>query len=203
MTRLNSFCSFLCGLYFFSAFVVISQVATAAGVAGDEQMREVMLQNFVNTIEHNIALNEQNLQNNAPVLSSFHSVSPPTIPIADYTRRIVSYSNCSIAAIILALEYIARFVNGHPEFTLSRTSAHRLVLTAFRLSTKFADDFHLNNATFGQIGGVSPDEMNRLELELLGAINFDLGLLPHDASNHEAINPNCEEGDRCLPQNDL
>lgn len=42
------------------------------------------------------------------------------------------------------------------------------------LAIKFNDDLHLNNEDYAKIGGLSVDELNVLELEMLGTIEFDL-----------------------------
>ena len=42
------------------------------------------------------------------------------------------------------------------------------------LAVKFQDDLHLNNEDFAKVGGVSLDELNVLELEMLGVLQFDL-----------------------------
>ena len=42
------------------------------------------------------------------------------------------------------------------------------------LAIKFNDDLHLNNEDYAKIGGLSVDELNVLELEMLGTIQFDL-----------------------------
>ena len=44
------------------------------------------------------------------------------------------------------------------------------------LAIKFHDDLHLNNEDFAKVGGISPDELNVLELEMLGVLQFDLAV---------------------------
>ena len=42
------------------------------------------------------------------------------------------------------------------------------------LAVKFHDDLHLNNEDFAKVGGVAVEELNILELEMLGILQFDL-----------------------------
>ena len=42
------------------------------------------------------------------------------------------------------------------------------------MAVKFHDDLHLSNEDFAKVGGLSNDELNVLELEMLGVLEFDL-----------------------------
>ena len=46
------------------------------------------------------------------------------------------------------------------------------------LAAKFFDDLFYNNAFYAKLGGVSPGEMNALELELLHLLDFALFIKP-------------------------
>ena len=50
----------------------------------------------------------------------------------------------------------------------------RLFSVGMLLAIKFHDDLHLSNEDFAKVGGVSLDELNILELEMLGTLEFDL-----------------------------
>ena len=56
----------------------------------------------------------------------------------------------------------------------SPLTAHRIVLTAFVTAVKFNDDTFYSNAFYANVGGVSTVEMNALEVEFLGRLDFRL-----------------------------
>jgi len=48
------------------------------------------------------------------------------------------------------------------------------VITAVMVAAKFLDDFRLANKDFAKIGGVTTQELNLLEIDLLKTLDFNL-----------------------------
>eukprot|EP00958_Prasinococcus_capsulatus_P026445 scaffold4806_cov363-Prasinococcus_capsulatus_cf.AAC.4 len=69
-----------------------------------------------------------------------------------------------------------RLSQRQPDLLITSLSCHRLVITSILVATKWLDDAYYNNAYYGQIGGVTTKELNRMELEFLLRINFDLNV---------------------------
>ena len=128
---------------------------------------------------------------------------PPTIELRDYLHRVLKYACCSGECFILALIYIDRLIATNPSFIVNSLNIHRLLITAVMLAAKFFDDQYFNNVCiivdligelisklliikfsliyicisqeyFAKIGGISTDECDALELDLLFMINFTL-----------------------------
>lgn len=75
---------------------------------------------------------------------------------------------------MLALVYIDRIIKTNYSFAVSSLNVHRLLIVSVMLAAKFFDDQYYNNAYYAQIGGVSCEEINSLEVEFLFMINFSL-----------------------------
>jgi hypothetical protein len=119
-------------------------------------------------------------------LTYFHSADIPKISIYDYISRIVNYANMSTESVVQALGVIYYLyinnIKGRSSFTVVKHTVHRLILTALVVSAKVFDDLHINNERFAHLGGISLKELNRLEIEYLILINFELRM---DVSTYE------------------
>ncbi|KAH7365987.1 hypothetical protein KP509_18G057900 [Ceratopteris richardii] len=105
----------------------------------------------------------------------FHGRSAPPISIEEYVERIFKYANCSPSCFVVAYAYLDRIIH-QPAGGIPITSlnVHRLLITSVMVAAKFLDDSFYNNAYYGKVGGVSTQEINRLELEFLFGIGFRL-----------------------------
>ena len=90
-----------------------------------------------------------------------------------FTARILKYSNCSVECLVHSLIYIDRLIQGG-EVSVNSLSIHRIILTSVTLAIKYFDDVFYLNSFYSQIGGISVDDLNSLELEFLKDINFSL-----------------------------
>lgn len=106
--------------------------------------------------------------------SPFNSQTAPTIPLADFLRRLHRYTQFSAECLVIAIIYIDRYNMGQPLFSLSPLNVHKLLLTALLVSTKFQDDFYYDNKAFEFAGGVNATHLHQLELELFGALDYTL-----------------------------
>ena len=108
------------------------------------------------------------------MVSPFHGVKPPAIGIDKYVDRMFKYSGCSASVCVYSLVYLERFLASRPGFPVNSYDVHRLLISCVMVAAKFLDDIYYNNAYYGKIGGVPTAEMNKLELEVLFELRFNL-----------------------------
>jgi hypothetical protein len=114
----------------------------------------------------------------------FDGVKPPPIALADYIERIYTYVPCSAECYVLALVYIDRILQRHPEFQVTPLNVHRLFITAIVVATKFQDDKYFSNAYYSRVGGVHVKELNMLEVRFLKLVGFNLCVNPDEYENY-------------------
>lgn len=118
-----------------------------------------------------------------PSFADFHAARPPAIPIASYLERIHRYAHCSPVCFVAAFAFLdraARRGSRAGTLPLTRHNVHRLLMTAIMVAAKFLDDAFYNNAYYARVGGISTEEINRLELRLLALLDFRLHVLPEE-----------------------
>nr|CAD1823231.1 unnamed protein product [Ananas comosus var. bracteatus] len=98
----------------------------------------------------------------------------------EYVERIGRYAGAvmSPSCFVVAFVLLDRAAHRRPAHPVGSRTVHRLLLTSLLLASKLLDDAHHNNAFFARVGGVSNAELNRLELELLFLLNFELTVTP-------------------------
>lgn len=94
----------------------------------------------------------------------FSSKVLPTISIRDYVARLLAYGQSPAGMELLAARVL---MERSGAAVACRTSQHRLLLTAFMVACKVHQDTPLSNSAMALVGGVSPQELCRLEAELL------------------------------------
>lgn len=102
-----------------------------------------------------------------------------------YMARLVQYANCSTAAFVSMLIYIDRLQSNCPELLLSEMNCHRIIMGALVLAIKYLDDEVFSNSHYARVGGVTPQEMNQLEITLLELLNWNLHVSPEDYAVYE------------------
>ncbi|PIA58509.1 hypothetical protein AQUCO_00500447v1 [Aquilegia coerulea] len=107
-------------------------------------------------------------------LKVFDGVRAPSISIRKYLERIYKYTNCSPSCFVVGYVYIDRLVHKYPDSLVVSLNVHRLLVTSVMVAAKVLDDVHYNNAFYARVGGVSNNELNRLELELLFLLDFSV-----------------------------
>ncbi|KAB2018730.1 hypothetical protein ES319_D08G249300v1 [Gossypium barbadense] len=97
------------------------------------------------------------------VITIFHGSRAPSLNLRQYVERIFKYCKCSNSCFVVAVIYIDRFLQRIDAY-LTSLSVHRLLITSVMVAAKFMDDQHYNNAYYAKVGGISREEMNRLEM---------------------------------------
>ncbi|KAA3468679.1 cyclin-P3-1 [Gossypium australe] len=109
------------------------------------------------------------------VITIFHGSRAPSLNLRQYVERIFKYCKCSNSCFVVAVIYIDRFLQRIGAY-LTSLSVHRLLITSVMVAAKFMDDQHYNNAYYAKVGGISREEMNRLEMRFLFDLDFRLNV---------------------------
>ncbi|KAL6651444.1 hypothetical protein ACP70R_010369 [Stipagrostis hirtigluma subsp. patula] len=100
----------------------------------------------------------------------------PRIGVAEYLERVHRYAALEPECYVVAYAYVDRAAHRRPAAAVASRNVHRLLLACLLVASKVLDDFHHSNAFFARVGGVSNAEMNRLELELLDVLDFEVAV---------------------------
>lgn len=110
-------------------------------------------------------------------LTTFHSIRMPLLNIGAYFTHIVEAMRCSESTMIAAMLHISSLYNKRDTpsgIHLNSLTIHRLLLTTLLVTSKFCDDDHFSNSIFAKLGGVPLTELNKMEIDFLALINFNL-----------------------------
>mmetsp|Transcript_18472 Transcript_18472/g.41788 ORF Transcript_18472/g.41788 Transcript_18472/m.41788 type:complete len:284 (+) Transcript_18472:1-852(+) len=113
-------------------------------------------------------------------VTRFHAIRAPQLSVHDYLTRVATYFHCSNECFVLALVYIDRILQLHPEFTICSLNIHRLLVTSVMLAAKFFDDVYYSNAYYAKVGGVRVQELNVLEALFLHLLGWRVHVLPQE-----------------------
>jgi hypothetical protein len=104
----------------------------------------------------------------------FESKYRACMTVEAYLTRIEHFSGCSPECFLIAPVLIGRLEASYGRAVVRSATIHRLLLTAVMLAAKTQDDEFLNNRCFAQIGGVSLEDLNTLELEFIVQLRHNL-----------------------------
>ncbi|KAH9257945.1 hypothetical protein BASA81_003964 [Batrachochytrium salamandrivorans] len=128
------------------------------------------------------------LSPNTPGLGAqFEGQNLPSISLQDYAERLIRYvdswagegqspRSTGVSCALVGLIYLGRL---NP-INLNFRTVHRLFLTAMLCAVKFTEDFRITNRFWAKVGGIDLDEMNRLEIEFLRLIQWNLRVSEHE-----------------------
>eukprot|EP00928_Gymnodinium_smaydae_P054402 TRINITY_DN3817_c0_g2_i3.p1 TRINITY_DN3817_c0_g2~~TRINITY_DN3817_c0_g2_i3.p1 ORF type:complete len:871 (+),score=123.32 TRINITY_DN3817_c0_g2_i3:39-2615(+) len=117
----------------------------------------------------------------------FHSQAKPPGTFLDYMKRLYQYFQCTDECFIIALAYIDRIGRASPELMVSTFSFHRLMLTSLMLAVKYHDDVYYSNRYYAKVGGVTLQEMNRLEAAFLTRLSFSMHITADHYNRYQAL----------------
>ncbi|GJN01666.1 hypothetical protein PR202_ga18947 [Eleusine coracana subsp. coracana] len=112
------------------------------------------------------------------------------IGVAEYMERVHRYAALDPECYVVAYAYVDRAAHRRPANAVASSgNVHRLLLACLLVASKVLDDFamvfnsdyplscsHHSNAFFARVGGVTNAEMNKLELELLLLLDFEVAV---------------------------
>lgn len=111
--------------------------------------------------------------NTIKILKPFISKKIPQISIEDFMKRLLKYSKMESSTLILILIYIDR-VCFFGKFQLNYYNIHKLILASMVVSIKYNEDDYFSNKFYAKVGGVTKEELDKLEYEFLSLIDFSL-----------------------------
>lgn len=113
------------------------------------------------------------LDDDYKVVLGFHAPVAPQMTIYKYIHRICQHTETSDESFIIALVYIDRIINLTPKFQLNYHTVHRILLVTLLVASKFHDDLYNSNEWFARVGGVTLEEINRLEILFINRLEFN------------------------------
>jgi len=113
-------------------------------------------------------------------MNPFMAFQKPAIGVLLYSKRLQQFMSCSPACFVVALLYIDRVIERASHIVINSLTIHRLLLTSLVCACKYWDDAFYMNSFYAKVGGVTTAELNKLELDFLFALDFDLHVKAHD-----------------------
>ncbi|KAI9832693.1 MAG: hypothetical protein M1819_004279 [Sarea resinae] len=108
------------------------------------------------------------------LVRKFYSKNPPPIPLRDYLLRLHRYCPMSTAVYLATSLYIHRLAVEEKVLPVTSRNVHRLMLGSLRVSMKALEDLSYPHQRFARVGGVSENELGRLEVTFCFLTNFTL-----------------------------
>lgn len=96
----------------------------------------------------------------------FYSEEREPHGLSFYVDRLIRHSNCSTSVYIIMFEYVKR-IQKECKLFITSMNFHRIVLTCLLLAAKFVEDEVFSNDFYSNIGGISVEQLNDLEVEML------------------------------------
>jgi len=116
---------------------------------------------------------------------AFTGSSIPKISLDNYLLRMCGYLNklqpqfvdgvsLGYRALVISMIFLDRMYTKHKNFELTEANVHRLTMTTVLLATKLTEDVAVPNSWWCQVGGVSLQELNKLEGQLCSLLEWNL-----------------------------
>lgn len=147
----------------------------------DEPLLRVIAFTIQQTARQNSLLTGPDL-----VLTRFHTLNPPKIPLLKYLVHVREKTQCERSCFIVALILLDRLATERSSLVITPNTMHKLFLCAVLISSKFNTDMHISNSTWATVGGVRLEELNVLELEFLFLLGFSLVVKKEEYEKYEA-----------------
>lgn len=136
-----------------------------------------MIKNLISlnnkNVPDSISKSQSNPKDKNPLLTRYHSRTPPNISVVNYLTRLTKFNNLSNANLLTTIYYIDLLsYNYQPFFTLNSWTVHRFLLVATMISQKSMEDYFFTNEHYAKVGGVAIPELNYLEIDFLTRVNW-------------------------------
>jgi len=113
-----------------------------------------------------------NVQHSA-ITRKFYSKQPPPISLEDYLMRIHKFCPMSTTVYLATSFYIHKLAVDECAIPVTRRNSHRLLLAGLRVAMKALEDLSYSHSRFARVGGVSENELSRLEISFCFLTNFE------------------------------
>jgi hypothetical protein len=94
----------------------------------------------------------------------------------DFIKRIMKYGACSKCCVVVGLMYLDKLKRSDSSVRLTSFNFQRLLLVSIMTAAKFFEDEYYSNRHWAEIGGLTVQELNSLELEFLFRMAFNLNV---------------------------
>ena len=147
----------------------------------DAQKQDQLVEVISCVLDCTVARNDSNGRKSD--LVAFEGSHAP-IAASAYVRRINRYGGCSPCCFAVGLMYLERLKRRNHSVCLNSCNFQRLYLVAVMIAAKFLDDFYYSNKHWAEVGGISLQELNCLELEFLFRMGFGLNITREDYESY-------------------
>jgi len=103
----------------------------------------------------------------------FYSKLIPSLSLEKFLIRIIKYTEADSNVLIAAYLYILKLIETE-NFILSVNNIYRLLLGSVVLAEKVLTDLTNKNSYYCEIGGISLQELNNIELSLFERLNYKI-----------------------------
>lgn len=110
----------------------------------------------------------------------FFLKAAPPFSITDYLLRIHKFAPHSPGVYLAAASYIHQLCIVTRIVPATRRTVHRLALAAIRIASKTLEDNQCTQERISRLGGISMDELEKLEISFCSLLRFELFLRPED-----------------------
>ena len=128
-------------------------------------------------------LQHEIITNSCNTLEAFNAKQVPYISIRDYITRFNDYLHLDTSTYIVAYILIERLLNRNPRSRITALNVHRLVVTAITITEKNINDWYWRNMDYAMVGAITNEELNKLEVEFLKMIDYDMKVKENDYIN--------------------
>ena len=142
-------------------------------------------------------INHNDRFSNSQIIPHFHAKTIPSVSVESYLNRIVKFAPCDPECLLAIIIYLQKLAGKYglkslkvyddTNLVVNSFNIHRLIITSFTIAVKFLSDTFYTNSHFAKVGGIHVQELNRLELELLLLLDFNLIISPLDMETIELI----------------
>ena len=102
----------------------------------------------------------------------FTLMTPPTISLLDYIRRILYFVKLDISTVIIAMIYIDRICK--EKVFLNEFNIHRILIISIYIAYTYNEDVIFDNNYLSLVSGMNKNEILALEEDFLDLIDFNL-----------------------------
>lgn len=116
----------------------------------------------------------------------FESRRSTRCSLQEFLTRIFSFSSTvSNACYVVMLLFLERAMLRHPALFLHSGNANRIIFGSFICASKVVEDFYTSNVEFAELGGLSQQDVNQLEIEFLDALCWQTGITKEEFEQKE------------------
>ena len=137
----------------------------------------------------------------------FYSKTIPVLSIEKFLIRIMKYTEAENNTLIAAYIFIIKLIKKE-KYVLSINNVYRLLLGSIVIAKKSLEDLIYKNSYYCQIGGISLEELNNIELSLFTRIDFKVNPEKEEIDNiykliKESLNSKITRTTKIIENNDI